>query len=92
MLQVELTGPSYRVPAEFSFTRDGNKGLIKVSKPAVVRLHYRALWPDRPPGPKPVLRRRGAGGSAEVVAVAATAKGDVLEWVATPGEYELIAP
>ena len=89
MLQVELMGASYRVPAEMEFTRDGSKAVIKVSKPVKIRLSCRALWSDWPAGAKPVLRRRSAGAAGESVGDAAVSDDGVVTWNAVAGEYEL---
>lgn len=91
-LRVELAGPSYRAPAEFTFTRAGNKVMCKVSKPARIRLHYHVLWPDWPAGSKPAIRRLGTERAFENAVDSDSAEHDVLTWKAEPGEYEISLP
>jgi hypothetical protein len=83
VLEIELSGPAFRIPAEFDFARDGRKAIIKVSKPAKIRVSYRSLCPDWPADAKPVVRGRGvdaANGAIDETAV---------RWDALPGVYEL---
>jgi hypothetical protein len=86
-LCVQLSEPAFRLPAEFEVTGTDDKLSLKVTRPAKVRLGYHTLRPGWPADAKPVLERRGGGGSGEV----AWDSGSV-EWQATPGEYELRAP
>jgi hypothetical protein len=90
VLQVQLTGPAFRQPAEFEVTWTDNTMSVKVSKPARVRLVYRVLRPGWPAKDKLVLRRRLPGDRTEAV------RGEVwenhsVEWEAAPGEYDLLA-
>ena len=89
VLQIDLSGPSYRIPAEFSFTRESGKALIKVTKPAKLRLSYRALWPDWPAENKPILQQRRADGTVQSIPKEVTSDNEVVEWNAVVGEYEL---
>jgi hypothetical protein len=89
VLDVQLTGPAYRQPAEFEVSWTGDVLLVKASKPAKVRLSYRVLRPDSPNEGKPVLQRRAAGRPAEVVSKDVIWEKSYVEWQAEPGEYEL---
>jgi hypothetical protein len=89
MLRIELPGPSYRVPTELSFTRDHDKAMVKVTKPARVHLAYRALWPELSASAKPILRQRKGDGTLAVVTDAKFADEGSIEWNANEGEYEL---
>jgi hypothetical protein len=88
-MQVRLNGPAYRQPAEFEVTWTDKTMLLKVSKPAKIRLSYRVLRPEWPAGDKPVLQRRLPGQPAEVVKTDVVWEKDYVEWQATPGEYDL---
>lgn len=92
--RIELGGASYRVPAEFAFTREGGKRVIRVSRDATIRLAYRALWPGVAADSKPSLRRYDAAGSpksAEAVKDAIVNDDGTIEWRAVAGTYELDA-
>ncbi len=89
ILRIELSGASYRVPAEFTFTQEGGKKWIKVSKDALVHLSYRALWPDIPENSKPLLKKQGPDGQTVSVSDAAATGDGAIEWRATPGVDEL---
>jgi hypothetical protein len=89
VLQVQLSGPAFRQPAEFEVTWTADKLSLKVSKPAKIRLSYRVLRPDWPAPDRPVLQRRRPGGLAEVVRTDVVWQNDYVEWPATPGEYDL---
>jgi hypothetical protein len=86
VLHVQLNGPAFRLPAEFTVIGTTGKVSVKVSQPAKIRLYYRVLRPEWPAGDKPMLRRRGA--DAETVRDAVR-ENDYLEWQAAPGDYEL---
>jgi hypothetical protein len=90
VLQVWLSGPAFRQPAEFDVTWAADKVSLKVTRPAKVRLPYRAIRPDWPAKEKPVLRRR-SGEQVEEVRGEVVWDNDCVEWQATPGEYELRA-
>jgi hypothetical protein len=90
VLQVQLTGPAFRQPAEFEVTWTADKVSLKVSRPAKVRLSYRVLRPAWPAKDRPVLQRRRPGEAAEVVRDVVWEK-DYVEWQASPGEYDLQA-
>ncbi len=89
VLRVELSEASYRIPAEYSFTREGGKVIVKVSKAAGIHLAYRALCPDWPADRKPALRRHGAADSAAKVEDTVVVSDGAIDWHAVPGEYEL---
>jgi hypothetical protein len=63
--------------------------LVKVSKPAKVRLSYRVLRPEWPAANRPVLQRRRTGGLADAVSGDVVWDDNFVEWQAAPGEYEL---
>jgi hypothetical protein len=88
VLQVQLSGPAFRQPAEFEVTWTRTGVSLKVSKPAKVRLAYRVLCPDWPGKDTPVLRRR-PGDLPEVVRNEVTWENNIVEWQAMPGEYDL---
>ena len=88
-LQVQWSGPAFRQPAELEVTWTEDWVLVKVSKPARVRLAYRVLRPEWPGRDKPALRRRLAGDRTEVVDRDVTWEDHAVEWQAAPGEYEL---
>jgi hypothetical protein len=91
VLQVQLSGPAFRQPAEFEVTPSDDKVSLKVSRSATLRLYYRTLCPDWPPEPKPLLQRRHADGRTEALRDAVWESGSV-EWQAVPGAYELRRP
>jgi len=92
VLRVKLSGASYRVPSEYSFTREGGKVIVKVSKAADIHLAYRALCPDWPADRKPTLRQHGTPDSAAKGADTAVVSDGAIDWHAVPGEYELANP
>jgi hypothetical protein len=89
VLQVQLNGPAFRLPAEFEATWTAQRVSLKVTSPAKVRLSYQVLRPEWPAKEKPVLQRRRSGGLTD--AVEAIWENGTVEWQATPGEYELRA-
>src|SRR5262249_41559982 len=89
VLRVQLNGPAYRLPAEFEVSWATDTISLKVSSPAKVRLDYRALRPEWTAQGRPVLQRRRPGGGADIVRNDVVWSDSVLEWQATPGEYEL---
>jgi hypothetical protein len=89
VLQVELSGPAYRQPAEFEVAWTANQVSMKVSKPGKIRLFYRVLRPEWRAQEKLVLERRGPGGRAEVASGKVAWEKDAVEWEVTPGEYDL---
>jgi hypothetical protein len=91
VLQVQLSGPAFRQPAEFEVTWAADRVSLKVSKPAKVRLYYRVLRPEWPGADRPVLQRRRPGGPADVVGRDVVWENNFVEWQATPGEYDLRA-
>jgi hypothetical protein len=88
VLQVQLSGPAFRQPAEFDVIWTADSLLVKANKPAKVRLGYRVLRPEWPAADRPVLERRRPGDRAADVGEAVWEK-DFVEWQAAPGEYEL---
>ena len=91
VLQVQLTEPAFREPAEFEVTWAADKVSVKVTRPARIRLSYRVLRPDWPAQEPPVLQRRRPGGRAEVVRGETVSENNAVEWQATPGEYDVRA-
>jgi hypothetical protein len=91
VLQVQLTGPAFRQPAEFEVTWAAEKVVLKVTRPATVRLAYRELRPEWAAPDQLVLRRLRPGEAPEVVGKGATWENHHVEWQATPGTYELLA-
>jgi hypothetical protein len=91
VLEVQLNGPAFRLPAEFEVSWSAGKVLLKVSKPARMRLDYGALHPEWVGKDKPVLQRRTSASVAEVVRNDIVWNGNTVEWQATPGEYQLLA-
>jgi hypothetical protein len=91
VIQVELTGPAFRQPAEFEVTWTADTVSLKVSKPAKIRLSYRVLRPEWPAQRKLVLERRHPGGLAEAVRSDIVWENGRVEWQASPGEYDLRA-
>jgi hypothetical protein len=89
VLQVQLNGPAYRQPAEVEVAWTADKVTLKVSKPARIRVFSHVLRPEWPATDRPVLQRRRPGEAPEVVR-SDWADKDVVEWQATPGEYELL--
>src|SRR5262249_27761740 len=79
VLEVQLNGPAFRLPAEFEVTWAADKLLLKVSKPAKLRLDYGALHPEWAGKQKPVLRRRISAGAPEVVRNDVSWNGSVVE-------------
>jgi hypothetical protein len=89
VLEVQLSGPAFRQPAEFQVTQTPDQVTVTAGKPAKIRLSYRTLRPDWPKEPKPVLQRRNPAGQSETVRDATWESGSV-EWQADRGEYVLI--
>jgi hypothetical protein len=89
VFQVQLSGPAFRQPAEYEVTWTAETVSLKVSKPAKVRLFYRALQSEWPAQDKLVLQRRQPGGLAEIVRNEVVWERNYVEWQAAPGEYEL---
>jgi hypothetical protein len=89
VLQVQLSGPAFRQPAEFEAAWTANTVSLKVSRPAKIRLSYRVLCPEWPAQDKPVLQRQLPGGLTEVVRREVVWENNCVEWQATPGEYDL---
>jgi len=83
VVQLQLSGPAYRVPAALRVSRGGGKAAITVSQPAKICLSYRTLWPDWPADSKPVLRQRGASVADAIIS------NETVEWTASAGAYEL---
>jgi hypothetical protein len=91
VLEVRLSGPSYREPAEFVVTEQDGGLALEVTRPAKVRLAYGVLRPDWARAERPRLTRDGPGGRAEPVGTdsdVAWNDGSV-EWRARPGRYQL---
>ena len=89
VLQVELSGPAFRQPAEFEVTWTANTVSLKVSKPAKIRLSYRVLRPEWPAEGKLALEQRSPGGLAKAVRSDIVWENNRVEWQALPGEYDL---
>jgi hypothetical protein len=85
VLHAELSGPAFRLPAEFEVSWTADRILLKASKPARVRLDYGVL---RPGWARPVLQRRRPGG-ADTVREGVVWKDHAAQWQVAPGEYEL---
>jgi hypothetical protein len=83
VMQVRLDDAAFRQPAEFVVTWAADKVTIKATKPATIRLFYRAIRPDWAADAKLMLQRRPAAEAAFV------RENDGIEWQAVPGEYEL---
>jgi hypothetical protein len=88
VLQVQLNGPAYRLPAEFEVSWTADTISLRVSRPGKIRLDQGVLRPEWTDRGRPVLQRRRPGGGADVVREVVWS-GHVAEWQATPGEYEL---
>lgn len=89
VLQVQLNGPSYRMPTEFAVSWTGDTITLDVSRPAKVRLDYGILHPGWIAQGKVVLQRCRPGELAEVMRNDVVWSENVVEWQATPGKYEL---
>jgi hypothetical protein len=90
VLIVQLNGPAFRLPAEFEVSTTADKIALKVTSAAKVRLDYGVLRPEWAGKDRLVLQRRGSGGgAADIVRNDVTWNDNVVEWQATPGEYEL---
>jgi hypothetical protein len=89
VLHVQLNGPAFRLPAEFEVSWTLDTIALRVSRPAKIRLDYGVLRPEWIAQGNPVLQRRRPGAAAEVVRNDVVRSGNVVEWEATPGEYEL---
>jgi hypothetical protein len=89
LLQVQLSGPAFRLPAEFEVTWSSGKISLKVTKPAKIRLSYGALRPRWTTHDKPVLQRQRPEGGAEGVRDDVVWENNSVEWHATPGSYDL---
>jgi hypothetical protein len=88
VVQVQLNGPAFRLPAEFEVSWPVDTIALKVNQPAKMRLDYGVLRPEWTAKGRPVLQRRRPGGAADVMKDVVWS-GNVAEWQATPGEYEL---
>jgi hypothetical protein len=91
VLEVQLSGPAFRQPAEFEVSWSDDKVTLKVAEPATLRLFCRTLRPDWPPETRPVLQRRNAGGETTTLRDAEWDTSSV-EWRADRGVYELESP
>jgi hypothetical protein len=91
VFQAQLSGPSFRQPADFEVTWATDKVTVNVSRPAKIRVSYRVLHPEWPAADKLVLERRGSSGRAKVEGSDVVWENHYVEWQATPGEYELRA-
>jgi hypothetical protein len=89
LMQVQLGAPAFRQPAELDVSWKGDQVSLKVSRPATIRLSYRALRPDWAAPDKPVLQLQRAGGPAEIVRREVVWDKDWIEWQAAAGEYKL---
>jgi hypothetical protein len=89
VLRVQLNTAAFRLPAEFEVSWPADKIALRVSKPAKVRLDYGVIRPEWAGQGRPVLQRRGPGGATDVARKDVVWSGNVAEWQATPGEYEL---
>jgi hypothetical protein len=89
VLQVQLSGPAFRQPAEFELTWTADKVSLQVTRPAKIRLSYRAIRPDWSAEDKPRLQRRRPG-APEVLRSDVLWKDNDVEWQATPGVYDLL--
>jgi glyoxylase-like metal-dependent hydrolase (beta-lactamase superfamily II) len=89
VLQVRLNGPAFRQPAKFEVTGTADRLALKASKPATIRLAYRALRPEWPAEGRPRLLRQVADGRTEPVEGNVVWEQDRVEWQAAPGEYVL---
>jgi hypothetical protein len=87
-MQVQLSRPAYRLPAEFETSWTADKLSVKVSQPAKIRMYYRVLRPEWKE--KPTLQRRGSGDGTEAIREGVVWKDDYVEWQATPGQYEVV--
>jgi hypothetical protein len=92
VLQVQLNGPAFRLPAEVEVSWTADRVSLKVSKSAKLRLDYGVLRPEWAARDRPVLQRRRSADAAEAVREGVVWNGRVVEWQAAPGEYELLAP
>jgi len=90
VLQVQLSGPAYREPAEFEVTWNDETVSLNLARPAMLRLFYRKLRPDWHPETKLVLMRRSDEGETTTPPDAAWYK-DSVQWRADRGVYELRA-
>jgi hypothetical protein len=89
VLQVQLSEPAFRQPAEFKVTWTADAAHVIVSNPATIRLYYRVLGPEWTAKDKLVLQKRGPG-RAQVVQRDIVWQKDHVEWQAKRGEYTLL--
>jgi hypothetical protein len=89
VLQVQLQESAFRQPAEFELAWTTNKISLRLSKPAKVRLSYRALRPSWPAKQRPVLKRRYADGHTEALRNNVVLDDNLVEWQAKAGVYDL---
>jgi hypothetical protein len=89
-LHVRLNGPAFRLPAEFEVSWTDDKISLGMSSPARIRLDYGVLRPKWAGRARPVLQRRRSGGGADTVRDGVVWDGNVAEWQAAPGKYELL--
>jgi hypothetical protein len=90
VLVVQLNGAAFRLPTEVDVSWTANKVSLIVSRPAKIRLDYGVLRPEWAGKDKPVLQKRGAGDTTEIVKNDVVWDGNTVEWQATPGEYQLL--
>ena len=89
VLHVQLSGPAFRLPAEFQVSWTADMISLNVGKPAKIRLDYGVLRPEWANEGRPVLQRRQPGGDVDAVRKGVVWSDTVAEWQATPGEYQL---
>lgn len=89
LLRIELPSPAYRRPVEIDVRRDGDRAIVTVTQPAVIRLSYVSLLPNSPGDAKPVVRRIGDKQGAKLPVEGVKHADGTVEWSAAPGEYEL---
>jgi hypothetical protein len=90
VMQAQLDGAAFRLPAEIAVTWKEDSISLKVSQAAKVRLAYRLVRPDWPAKEKLLLQRRGPGDKTETLRDGVVWENDTVEWHAEPGEYELL--
>jgi hypothetical protein len=88
VLQVQLSGPAFREPAEVEVSWTDKQVALKVSKPAKIRLFYRLIHAEWTAKEQLRLQRR-SGGRAEVVQKDVVWEDGYVVWQAVPGAYEV---
>lgn len=87
VVDLRMTGPAYRVPAECHVKRDGARVIVNLTREAEVTLHYIAYLPGSPAAN---VRTRTGGAATAATDARLNPKEGTITWTGT-GEFEISA-